>query len=397
MSPSVVADSIVNLSAAIGIATAMIALSRRDPRGPLTRRLMFVLGLAALLFLLRGIAWSSGSAWLDRLALLPAASVPLGALVLTEGILRRHAPRAIKLTALAGAIVLGVLGVFGPPELDDIYSIALSSFQLLGFATCAWLLVRRDRTMLSASENRGIGRLAVGALMVMPFIVTDFQLLFPNIPVRLGALGALLVVTAVVIAGGGAQTQRQEIMLSVVRLASAALLGAAAACITGDVDTAQIMRFCAVAISGVLTIALMTDTLRASFEAREPGVLNAVAASGAQNRAELLAELARHPMFESAERVSEDQLAAYDPSVLRGFLATRRVLRRAEQPWGLAASDPAVERMMSLMTARGASHVIILSHDPIDLIVIAVPVIFADPTTETALSLVRRLLALTPP
>jgi hypothetical protein len=41
--------------------------------------------------------------------------------------------------------------------------------------------------------------------------------------------------------------------------------------------------------------------------------------------------------------------------------------------------------------------VIILSHDPIDLIVIAVPVIFADPATETALGLVRRLLALTPP
>jgi len=397
MSPSVMADSIVNLSAAIGIATAMIALSRRDPRGPLTRRLMFVLGLAAVLFLLRGIAWSSGSAWLDRLALLPAASVPLGALVLTEGMLRRHAPRAAKLTALAGAIALGGLGMFGPPELDDIYSIALSSFQLLGFATCAWLLARRDRTTLSAAENRGIARLAVGALMVMPFIATDFQVLFPNIPVRLGALGALLVVTAVLIAGGGAQTRRQEIMLSMVRLAGAALLGAAAACITGAVDAAQIMRFCAVAMTGVLTIALMTDTLRASFEAREPGVLNAVAASGARTRAELLAELARHPMFESAERMSEDQLAAYDPPVLRGLLATRRVLRRAEQPWGLASSDPAVERMISLMTARGASHLIILSHDPIDLVVIAVPVIFADPTTETALSLVRRLLALTPP
>jgi hypothetical protein len=397
MSPSQAADSVVNLSAAIGIATAMIALSRRDPRGPLTRRLMFVLGLAAILFLLRGIAWSSGSAWLDRLALLPAAFVPLGALVLTEGMLRRHAPRAIKLAALTGAIGLGVVGVFGPAELDDVYSIALSSFQILGFATCAWLLVRRDQAALSASENRGIGRLAVGALMVMPFIATDFQVLFPNIPVRLGALGALLVVTAVLIAGGGAQTRRQEIMLSMVRLAGAALLGAAAACITGDVDAADIMRFCAVAISGVLTIGLMTDTLRASFEAREPGVLNAVAASAAKSRAELLLELARHPMFESAERVSEDQLAAYDPPLLRGFLATRRVLRRSEKPWGLASSDPAVERMMSLMTARSASHVIILSHDPIDLIVIAVPVIFADPTTETALSLVRRLLALTPP
>ena len=76
-----------------------------------------------------------------------------------------------------------------------------------------------------------------------------------------------------------------------------------------------------------------------------------------------MAELARHPMFESAERVSEDQLAAYDPPVLRGFLATCRMLRRSEQPWGLASSDPAVERMMSLMTSRGATHLVILSHD----------------------------------
>jgi hypothetical protein len=397
MSPSIVADSVVNLSATIGIATAMIALSRRDPRGPLTKRLMFVLGVAAVLFLLRGIAWWSGSGWLDRVSLLPAASVPLGALVLTEGMLRRHAPRMVKIAALVGAILLGLLGAFGPDDLDGPYSVALSSFQLLGLATCAWLLARRDRTMLQPSENRGIGRLAFGALLVMPFIVTDFRVLAPNIPVRLGAFGALLVVTAVVIAGGGAQTRRQEVMLSAVRLATAALLGAAAACITGDVDAAQIMRFCTVAMSGVLTIGLMTDTLRAYFEAREPGVLNSVAASAAQSRQQLLTELARHPMFESAQRLTEDQLAAYDPALLRGFLSTRRVLRRSEQPWGLASSDPAVERMASLITAYGATHVVILSHDPIDLIAIAVPVIFADPATETALSLVRRLLALTPP
>jgi hypothetical protein len=397
MNPSVVADSVVNLSAAIGILTAMIALHRRDPRGALTRRLMFVLGVAAVLFLSRGIAWWSGSGWLDRLSLLPAASVPLGALVLTEGMLRRHAPRAVKLAALIGAIVLGPLGVFGREQFDWAYSIALSSFQLAGLATCAWLLARRDRTTLQPSENRGIVRLAVGALMVMPFIVTDFRALAPDMPVRLGALGALLVVTAVVIAGGGAQTRRQEIMLSALRLATGALLGAAAARIAGDVDAAQLMRFCAVAMSGVLTIGLMTDTLRAQFEAREPGVLNSVAASAARSRAELLAELARHPMFESAQRLSEEQLAGYDPEILRGFLAARRVLRRSEQPWGLAASDPAVERMVSLMTAHGATHIVILSHDPIDLVVIAVPVIFADPATETALGLVRRLLTLTPP
>ena len=92
-----------------------------------------------------------------------------------------------------------------------------------------------------------------------------------------------------------------------------------------------------IAISGVLTIGLMTDTLRALFESQVPGVLNSVAASAAATRDELIAELARHPMFESARRYRESDLAAYDPPLLRGFLSTRRVLRRPEAPWGLAA------------------------------------------------------------
>jgi len=101
-------------------------------------------------------------------------------------------------------------------------------------------------------------------------------------------------------------------------------------------------------------------------------------------------------MFESARRYREDDLAGYDPPLLRDFLITRRVLRHPEAPWGLAASDPAVERVTSLMKANNATHVIILSHEPVDMLVLAVPVISADPATETALALVRRLLALTP-
>jgi hypothetical protein len=393
MTSGVIADSIVNLCGALGLGVAMFALYRRDPRSPLTRRLLLLLGVVAVLFLTRGVAWWSGSVWLDRLSLVPAAFVPLGALVVTEGILRRHAPRIIKIVALAGAVLIGLGGAF---SYDTPSAILLAAFQLAGFACCAWLLAMRDRNSLLASENRSIGRLAAGALIVMPFLVTDFQALAPDIPVRLGALGALLVVTAVLIAGSGAETRRQGILLTALRLVSSALLGAAAACVSPDVDAAQIMRFCAIAIAGVLTIGLMTDTLRALFESQVPGVLNSVATSTARTRDELIAELARHPMFESARRYRESDLIAYDPPLLRDFLSVRRVLRRPDAPWGLAGSDPAVERMVSLMKAGNATHLIILSHDPVDVLALAVPVISADPATETALALVRRLLALTP-
>ncbi len=395
MTPGVTADSIVNLCGAIGLGVAMAMLHRRDPGSPLTKRLLVMLGFIASLFLLRGAAWWTGSVWLDRLSMIPAALVPLGALIVTEGILRRHAPRIVKIAAVAGAVALGFAGALGM-EGFQAYDVLLALFQLAGLAGCGWLLAFRDRSLLMASENRGIGRLAAGAVIVIPFMLTDFRALLPDIPVRLGALGALLVVTAILIVEGGAATRRQALAMTALRLCSAALLGAAAAFVSPDVDAAQIMRFSAIAVSGVLTIGLMVDALRAHFESQVPGVLNSVAASPARTRDALIAELERHPIFESARRCRESDLVAWDPALLRDFLSTRRVLRRTEAPWGLAPTDPAVERAVSLMAANSATHLIILNHDPVDLIVLAVPVISADPATETALALLRRLLALTP-
>ncbi|WP_028350437.1 hypothetical protein [Bradyrhizobium murdochi] len=396
MTSGMIADSIVNLCGAIGLGVAMITLYRRDPKGPLTRRLLVALGIIALLFLVRGIAWWSGSTVLNNLSAIPAAMIPLGALLVTEGILRRHAPRPAKIALLGGGIALGLAGAAGLETLAMPTAILLALFQLGGFAICAWLLAMRDRATLMVSENRIVGRLAVGAILVIPFIITDFRVLFPDIPVRLGALGALLVVTAILIAERGAETQRQALMMTALRLSSSALLGFAAAFVAPDADAAQVMRFCAIAIAGVLTIGLMVDALRAHFESQVPGVLNSVAASPARTRDALIAELARHPIFESARRYREGELAAYDPALLRDFLSNRRVLRRPDAPWGLVAADPAVERVMSLMKANSATHLIVLSHDPLDVIALAVPVISADPATETALALVRRLLSLTP-
>jgi len=396
MTPGVIADSIVNLCGAIGLGVAMVMLHRRDPRSPLTKRLLLALGVITFLFFVRGAAWWTGSVLLDRLSVIPAALVPLGALIVTEGILRRHAPRALKIAIVLGGIGIGLGGALGLERFTTPYSSVLALFQLAGLAACGWLLAFRDRSTLTASENRSIGRLAVGAIIVIPFVLTDFQVLAPDIPVRLGALGALLVVTAVLIADGGTETRRQAVLMTALRLSSSALLGAAAACVSPDVDAAQIMRFAAIAMSGVLTIGLMVDALRAHFESQVPGVLNSVAASPARTRDALIAELERHPIFESARRCRESDLVAYDPPLLRDFLSTRRVLRRTEAPWGLAPTDPAVERAASLMAANSATHLIILNHDPVDLIVLAVPVISADPATETALALVRRLLALMP-
>lgn len=392
MTSAVIANAIVNLCGAIGLGVTMLALYRRDARSPLTGRLLIALGIVALLFLMRSTAWLAGSNLFDDLSVIPAAAIPFGALIVTEGMLRRHAPRVIKLAVIIGAIVLGLGGTLGLGHFDMPYAIALALFQLGGFAACAFLLATRDRASLMASENRSIDRMTVGAIIVLPFIVTDFAALMPDMPVRLGALGALLVVTAVLIAGSSGEARWHGVLLTALRLVSSALLGLAAAFVAPDVDAAQVARFCAIAVSGVLTIGLMTDTLRAYLESRTPGVLSSVAISSATTRDQLIAELLRHPLFESARRYREDDLAAYDPLLLRNRLATHRVLRRSDAPWGHPPGDPAVERLVSLMAAGNATHLVVLSTDPADILVLAVPVISADPATETAIALVQRIL-----
>jgi hypothetical protein len=396
MTPGIIADSIVNICGAIGVAVAMTSLYRRAPGNPLSTRVLVMLGLVSLLFLTRGLAWWSGSVWLDRLSLLPAALLPLGALIVAEGMLRRHAPRAAKIGISLTGIGLGIGGALGLDSFTTPYSVALSAFQLAGMGYCAFLLATRDRGTLTGAENQSINRLAIGALIAMPFLLTDFRTLFPDIPVRLGGLGALLVVSAVLTAGGSGETTRQSVLLNALRIVGGALLGAGATWLSPDADAAQVLRFCVVSVSGVLTIGLMVDALRSVFEARAPGILSSVARSAAATRNTLMAELAHHPIFASARRHREDELADYDPPLLRDFLSKNQLLRQAEAPWGLAMTDPAVERLVSLMRAGSATHLIVLSHDPVDLVALTVPVTSADPATETALALVRRLLVLTP-
>lgn len=117
----------------------------------------------------------------------------------------------MKIAALAGAVVLGLGGALGLEQFAKPYAIALALLQLVGFVTCGLLLARRDRTELMGSENRSIGRLAVGALLVLPFILTDFRTLWPDIPVRLGALGALLTVAVMIeILGSKSKIEKQS-------------------------------------------------------------------------------------------------------------------------------------------------------------------------------------------
>ncbi|CAD5274105.1 conserved membrane hypothetical protein [Bosea sp. 62] len=394
--PALVADSIVDICGALGLAVAMLTLRRRDPRGALTTRFLLAMGLVAALFLLRGLGWWSGSVLLERLALSCAALFPLGALIVTEGMLRRHAPRVGKIAVLAGSGLLVLGSLIGLADHPWAYDLALAGFQFVTVAFCGLLLFRRDPASLTEAENTSVWRLGLCAFLILPFALSDFRGLLPDMPVRLGGVGALLLVSIVLVTGGAAPTRRQGFVLLGLRVAAALLLGAAAAHVTPGADLAHGVRLCAVTLAGVLAIALAVDALSSSFDATAPGVLGSLARSRAETRETLIAQLAGHPLFSSARRLGEAELGDYDPAVLKPALREISVLHASGRSWPWPSTEPAAERLAALMAAHSVSHLLVLGEEPLDLLLVTVPVVSDDPATETALALVRRLLASAP-
>jgi hypothetical protein len=394
MTSPLAADSIVSICGALGLFVAIATVRRRDPIGPLTRRITFALGLVAALFLIRGASWWANSDGLERLALCLASILPLAALVLTEGVLRRHAPEAMKLAVSTGAILLAIAALFDVHRRLPATGWLLASFQLASFVACAAMIFLREPDSLAAVENFGVVRLAVGGLIVVPFLLSDYRELFPFVPVKLGALGSLLVVTTMLFEGG--EARRRSFLLLGVRIFGALALGGATAFIEKDVSSADIVRFAAITVSGVLAIGLVVDLTRSALISLAPGLLGSIAVSPPAGRGALLEQLSKHPLFATAQRLGTPALVDYDPPILSPALDGRSVLRQADYPWELSATNPAAERLFALMATYSASHLVVIENEPLDLLLLSLPVVSADPATETALLLVRRILAASP-
>jgi hypothetical protein len=393
MTSELIADSIVNACGALGVAIAWLTLRRRDPDGAWTRVINTVLLVVLGLLFTRAVAWWTGSHAIENLSLVFASLVPIGALVTTEVTLRRHAPRLIKLAIAVSSLGLGLVALLGAMRASAGFSTLLAIVQAASFVSCALLIMTRNREDLSATENAAITRLGFAALLIVPLLLTDFRSLVPDVPVRLGALAALLAVSLMLHGAGAGGNMRQQALLLGTRVTAAALLGLAAAQMTTAPSASDAIRFALVAVAGVLAIGMLVDAVRQRFEVGAPDLLASLALARGATRDDMLDQLRQHPVFASATRLCGPMLATHDPPILQQFLAARPLLRSVDWPWGLATTDPAVERAWSLMKSHQATHMLVLDAAQPDLVALTVPPAAADPATETAIALARRILA----
>ena len=186
------------LLTAIGLLAALVAARGVGPaarRGGAAVQLRHLFRLIALLLGLRLILTQWESPLVMALVMVVAAWMPLATLRLGEELVRRHAPRPLKLAALFGAIGFSVLATtFGLVWAEEAV-LALAAFQILVVGKVVVHLYRQ-RATVSLLEQRAVDLLSLALLLALPLLATDFQRLFPDLPVRGGAVAALIFVLA---------------------------------------------------------------------------------------------------------------------------------------------------------------------------------------------------------
>jgi hypothetical protein len=381
-----VADGLINLFGAGGALVVAGETDHANPHGAVTRRIVFALRFVSALFLLRALAWLTGNGLADALAVLLASCTPLVSLIVAEGLLRRHGPRWLKAAVCVAPALVAAASLFPliPPSVP---SALLLTTVVVGFCAVGLFLWLREAKSLTFAENATVRRLLVALALLALLIATDFRSIWPGVPVRLGALGALLVLY-VGLGSGSIQSPMRARLASIgVFLAIAVIVAFGYSAAIPSPNLNQLVQACAVGLAGLMLAALFSEAQGARAE-RNRAVVPLIEASTV---AEFLQGLYRHPLLGDARILDNGALDDARHPALLSLLCEQRVLRLADSPWGRRSDDDGVERVVSLLTAHDATHLLLLTREPLRLMVVAVPAVAADARTEGEIQIARRI------
>ena len=341
------------LLTAIGLLAALVArigVAKAAHGGGVAGYLARLLTLVALLLALRLAGAALPSPVVVAATMAVAAWLPLVTLRLAEELVRRHAPRVVKLLALAGAGAFSLLAVTFGLVWTGPALVALALFQAaVVIAILVHLLTQRGT--VSLAERRAADMLALAFALALPLLATDFAWAFPDLPFRGGPFAALVFVLACSRLAGTA-SRPLRLLGDVLVAAGAGGLVALAAQIAA-VSAALAIALAATA-SAAAALVLLVERF-ADTAARGESLLIPVARA-APDEAALLAA---HPLLANAVPVTADALTDL-PADLLSALAAKPVVTSARDP----ASETLTGAARELLARYGASHLLRLSPAP---------------------------------
>ncbi|MCB1420023.1 MAG: hypothetical protein KDJ74_13890 [Notoacmeibacter sp.] len=385
-----IADTLVSAAALAGVLMLMGTIRRHGASDPLNRRFLFGLSMVALLLAGRVLFWTTGIGLFDTLTLVGAALIPLGVLLLTEGLLRRHAPRFFKWAVATGSVLFTLLaflpGWFAEPWL----SWSLFSYQLGVFLGVGWLVVMRDRSGLSSAENRMVERIALSLLLIIPAMATDYRLDQIALPVRLGGI-AILYMCWLSVGLGRTQMSHGDTIRSFVVLTLSAMAAGLAIALIGNLDAAHTVQAMALALSATLLAAIYNDAQTLKVEERRDSLIRHLAEGPIADTKAFLRGLQDHVLVEGALILDRPDLADFDTELLARLFAIRPVCSKEDAGSQSRLAEAQKEQLAWLFEKYDATHVLLAAEKPFTLVALNMPALSASPGAESELHAMQRM------
>jgi len=354
---------------AVTLGASALVIGRYGPATGLRSRLRFAFGVLCAFFAARAISGALHSPPLILMTLLIACVNPLTALLLAEGVLRRHAPLALKAVVTLGALATAIDLIIDDGRIPS-STWVLGTFVCFSLAAVTALLVFRDRGSLSRQENAGLDALAVPGVVVTLLTVTDF---LAQRPVGLSGVGVGMV--AFVLAANPSSARETRGVLADLALmaifAAAAAIGFAWA--LGLHTPFEQIRLGAALFAFLLAATALLRLRQAGVDSTSAGFARALTVADTSSLDTFLDGLADQPVLAGLRIADGAQLAEYNQETLGAALSTHSVWTPAMLHDGETKMTRALEELGDLMTRNEATHAVMISREPLLIALLTLP------------------------
>ncbi len=387
MPPHLIADSVISIAAVLGLIILYRVLKASEGRSPLNRRFLFAIIVIGAMIFARVLQWFTGIGVFGNFTFLAASLVPLAALLITEGVLRRHAPRLVKLWAVAGTAIL-ILFTFLPWGNGSLIPLlSLAAFQMLTFLIIGYLVLTRDRDTLSEAENLIVTRLALSLLLILPFALSDFRTDFLDPPVRLSGV-AILVMCWLVVSLGRGTISHLEIMRTLGALAFSALGAGISVAWLADMDFRTTVQTIAIVLSAALLVTLFNEARALRRDRERDSLLGYLASADWSDPARFLHGLQRLAMVRGALVLSPEDLKDFDEAFFAAL--TAQPIRR-KSALNTASQNEVEDQFRWFFEKFGVTHALLITQQPVRILALNLPPLAASQAAEFELQVTQKV------
>ena len=373
---------------AIGALAVALVLWRRPRRSTVQNVLLLVFGLAGLFYGCRALSRATGFEMFGNLSLVLACTLPLGALLLAEILLRRHSPLWIKII-IGGGAIFGIAAVlFAGTPIQRAFSLAI--YVPCTLAIILGLIVFRRHDSLSQMENTTLNSYARALLATGLLALTDFGI---GAPFGLSALGMLGLAYA---AAAGANAPRGWLdtiaELSVATVTALLLAGALLLAHPPRhwLDAASVLT---VTVAALLALSVLLRLRSGGNEQQRRVFDTALANADTSSLSAFIADASRVVPLQGMVLAQGNDLIDYDSPLLAQAFEGRPVIHLSSL-WGTHPLADAREQLRDLLIGHNSTHAILISASPLRIGLVALGGSAMLDEDERAMALFQKIAAL---